>query len=85
MIAVAQAAKQNLCDMGVDEKYISVIINGVEGLSRYSEAERQEIRASLGMAQDSFVIGIFARLEECKGHRYLLSAMEILSERDGRY
>ena len=44
IIAVAEAAKQNICDIGVSEKKIDVILNGVEPLRRYSEDEILKIK-----------------------------------------
>ncbi len=76
IVAVAQAAKDNLTETGVDEKKITVIINGVEPMRRTSKEERASLRASLGIEDDAFVLGISARLEDYKGHSYLLDTMK---------
>ncbi len=78
IVAVAEAAKQNLVDMGVEETRIRVIINGVEGLRRIEESERNQLRERLKIPKEATVIGICARLEECKGHRDFLRAAELL-------
>lgn len=81
IVAVAEAAKQNLTDTGVDEKKITVIINGVEEVRRTSEDEQKSLKSSLGISDNAFVCGISARLEPYKGHSYLLeSAKEVLAK-----
>lgn len=78
IVAVADAAADNLVDMGVPREKIRVIINGVEGLHELDGDERRAWRRSLGFLDEDFVCGIFARLEECKGHRYLIEALALL-------
>ena len=78
ILAVADAAADNLVDVGVPREKIRVIINGVEGLRVLDADERRAWRRSLGFAGEDFVCGIFARLEECKGHRYLIEALALL-------
>ncbi len=80
IIAVAEAAKDNLTATGVDEKKINVILNGVEGLKRVSDIEREEIKKRFGIS-DEKVVSIVARLEDIKGHDYFIEAAdEILKE-----
>lgn len=74
IIAVAQAAADNLTDTGVDGRKIRVIVNGVEPMAAPSEARRRELRAACGFGEEHFVVGMSARLEAVKGHRYLLDA-----------
>lgn len=78
IIAVADAAAENLVDMGVPKDKIRVIINGVEPLSPLDEEARRALRKSLGLFDEDMVCGIFARLEDCKGHRYLIEALALL-------
>lgn len=79
IVAVAQAAAQNMTDTGVDEKKITVIINGSEETRRLTPEEKAETRRSLGISDTAFVCGISARLESYKGHSYLLdTAKEVL-------
>lgn len=76
IIAVAEAAKENLTDTGVDAKKISVIINGVEPLSPLTPDEILREREKYGISGDDIVFGIVARLEAVKGHRYFIEAAE---------
>lgn len=72
IVAVAEAAKKNLTDTGVPADMITVIINGVEPLRKVTPAECEALRDALGVGRDDFVCGIVARLEDYKGHSYLL-------------
>ena len=57
---------------------ITVVPNGVD-LDRFSPhrsiQETARVRASLGVPAEAFLIGVVARLEPEKGHRYLLEAL----------
>ncbi len=78
IIAVADAAAKNLTDTGISPQQIEVIINGVAGLEKYDDIHRLEARKRLGVPGDAFVLGICARLEECKGIDTLIRAAELL-------
>lgn len=73
VIAVANAAKDDLLKTGVPEKKITVIRNGVEAFREVSHEETIALRASLGIPQDAIVIGMVARMEPYKGHAELLA------------
>lgn len=83
-IAVAEAAKDDLLDMGFFEDRIKVIINGVDPLRKYTEEERKKARAELGI-EGKFAVGICARLEKCKDHECFLRGARILLREDDRY
>jgi len=72
----AVAAKVRAEGRGAAE--ITVVPNGVD-LDRFSphrsSQEMAEVRASLGIPPGAFLIGVVARLEPEKGHRYLLEAL----------
>ena len=78
IIAVAEAAKDNIVKTGVNPKKIVVIQNGVEPLKSLSEEEMKKIRAEYNLSEDDFVLGIAARLNEVKGHVYILEALKKL-------
>lgn len=82
IIAVAQAAADNLTDTGVDPRKIRVIVNGVAPMTPPSPELRRRLRAECGWDDRHFVVGMSARLEAVKGHRYLLEAAAQLAERD---
>lgn len=76
IIAVAEAAKENLTDTGVDERKIDVILNGVYPLEPCED--KTEIRKRFGVLEDEKVISIVARLEDIKGHDYFIEAADLL-------
>ena len=78
IIAVAEAAKDNLTDTGVSAKKISVILNGVDGIKPESESEKHLIRRRFGVNDGERVISIVARLEDIKGHNYFIEAAKML-------
>lgn len=78
IIAVAEAAKDNIVKTGVDVKKIVVIQNGVEPLKELSADEKLKIRNEYNLDENDFVLGIAARLNEVKGHVYILEALRML-------
>lgn len=81
MVAVSDSTKENLTAMGANPRKIEVIINGAEPLRKIPAEEALALREKLGIAADDFVVGMSARLEEVKGHIYLIEAARILRER----
>lgn len=79
-IAVSDAVADNLLACGIRKEKIKVVYNGVEPLKKYDDKKRQEVKSKYKI-NDGKVFGIFARLEEVKGHRYFIeSAKEYLSK-----
>lgn len=78
IIAVAEAAKENLTDGGIDPEKIDVILNGVEKIKETSKEEKKALKEKYNIKEDEFVIGILARLEEVKGHETFIEAANIL-------
>lgn len=76
IIAVAEAAKDNLTQGGISPKKIKVILNGVEQVTPCSLEENTATKRKYGISDDDFVIGILARIEAVKGHEYLIEAAE---------
>lgn len=74
IIAVSPAARDNLVEMGVSEKKITVIYNGVPEVMVCSQEEKQQIRAKFGIPPDAFIFAKIARLDHVKGHDYVLDA-----------
>jgi glycosyltransferase involved in cell wall biosynthesis len=74
VIAVADAAKDNLVALGMDADQIEVIINGVLPLRQCGESEVEAVRDRWGLDEAHFVIGMIARLEEYKGQETVLRA-----------
>lgn len=80
ILAVAEAAKENLTDGGISPEKIKVILNGVEALPKATADEKANLREKFGIQPEDFVIGIAGRLEEVKGHQCLLDAVQMLKK-----
>lgn len=81
IIAVAEAAKDNVCALGVNERKVEVILNGVEPLRKYSDSEMSALRREYGIADDCKCAAIVARLNEVKGHKYFVEAAKKVLDR----
>lgn len=76
IIAVAEAAKENLTDSGIDGNRVKVILNGVEAQKKASDEVIASLKNKYGIKENDFTVGIMARIEEVKGHIYLIEAAE---------
>lgn len=81
IIAVSPATRDNLTEAGISPKKITVVMNGVAPVSHISEEEKAALRRSLGLEPDVFTFGILARIEDYKGHLYLVYAAKLLKDR----
>ena len=81
IIAVSPATRDNLTEGGISEKKITVVMNGVAPVEATSPESQAALRAELGIPADTFVFGILARIEDYKGHLYLVHAAKLLKER----
>lgn len=61
---------------GVSPTLVKVIPNGINLARSESGFSRQEARARFDLDDDTCVVGTVGRLEEQKGHRYLLEAIK---------
>lgn len=80
IIAVSPAAKDNVVEIGTDPDRVTVVFNGVAPAKRISEEEKREVRRKYGVQPGEFVCAIIARLEEVKGHSYVLEAARLLQD-----
>ena len=81
IIAVSPAARENLVQGGVSPGKITVVMNGTAPVPRTSREERAALREELSIPPGAVVFGILARLEDYKGHLYLVEAVRLLRER----
>ena len=78
--AVSEAVKRNLVNVfRLPESKITVIYNGIP-LFNPNKTESTALARELGVEPSKIVIGCIARLEEQKGHRYLIEAISLLPE-----
>jgi len=58
---------------------MTVIPNGID-VTRFYHAQRRDLRKELGLERDVFLIGFLGRFMPQKGFRYLVDAMQILTD-----
>jgi teichuronic acid biosynthesis glycosyltransferase TuaC len=78
VIAVSNALKQRMVDLGIEAGKIAVIRNGVDR-SIFYPRDRAEARRRLGLASDSRIIITVGALVPLKGIDRLIDAMKLLS------
>lgn len=76
IIAVAEAAKDNLTMTGVSAKKIDIVLNGVYPLS--PDCDKNALKERFGVSENEKVVSIVARLEDIKGHDYFIDAADEL-------
>ena len=82
VIATAEAAAQNLRELGIPEGKMSIIINGSLPVREVDQTVLDETRKRYGIRKGDFTVGICARLEDCKGHDTFLAAADILRRKN---
>ena len=81
VIAVSEDIKRDLIRHdGIPAERIAVISNGVDFARVSSATTRAQARLRLGIGEATVAVGCVARLEEQKGHRFLLEAMSLLRD-----
>ncbi len=78
IIAVSEAVKRDLLRYdGLEPDKVLVIPNMID-LDAFGRGDRERVRRELGFTPRELVLGCVARLEEQKGHVYLLEAANLL-------
>lgn len=81
IIAVADAAKENLAQTGVKGDKIVVVLNGTKPIQTLEGEEISAVKERFKIKEGDFVCALVARLEEGKGHYYFIDAAEELKKR----
>jgi glycosyltransferase involved in cell wall biosynthesis len=83
VVAVGRAVRQALVDFeGIPEERVAVIYNGVDTPSAVEDvANRDQIRAEIGIGKDDLLILQVARLDPVKDHATALRALERVARR----
>lgn len=82
IIAVAQAAADNLTAVGINEEKICVVLNGITPLNPLSDEEKAKQRERFGVKDGQKVVSLIARLETVKGHDDFISAAKKLKDKN---
>ena len=81
IIAISDTARKNLLETGISEKKIKIIYNGVNPIDKLNEEDRKKVYSDFGIEYGTKIIGIVARLEEIKGHKYFIDAAKIVQDK----
>lgn len=82
IIATSALAKENLMKQGISETRIEVVLNGVDGFHEIKEEEKKSLKEKYNIKPDEIVIGYLARIEELKGHKFVIESAKILKEKN---
>ncbi|MDP4152334.1 MAG: glycosyltransferase [Bacillota bacterium] len=81
VIAVADAAKDELISAGVKPEKVHVVLNGVAPLRPIDEKRRDQLRKKFGIGKDEKSAAIIGRLSAVKGHEYFVEAARLVLEK----
>jgi len=82
MVVVSHDLKRFVCDkVGVAEKRVQVIYNGVAPAQTVSDEEVRKCKSELGVSGCYPLLGVVGSLYPVKGHRFFLEAMPELLRR----
>jgi len=79
VIANSQASRAAFIEAGGNPALVEVVYNGFEPEQYAAEVDTDELRSSLGLAEQ-FVVGHFSRLSPWKGQHILLEALQYCDE-----
>lgn len=82
IIATSELAKENLVKQGIHEGLIETVLNGVDGFKEIEDEEKNKLREKYNIKKEDITIGYLARVEELKGHHFLIEAVRILKDRN---
>jgi len=84
-VAVSQDIRERMqVYEGVSKERIRVIYNGSEPVGQIADAERSELRQSLGISSDDFVIGTVGRFDPIKNLPLLLRSFKDIHQQKNR-
>lgn len=81
LIAISESVRDVLLKGGIPAERIEVIPSGID-FTPFAETKQTDfLRREFGFAEDDFLVGIVAHLEDSKGHRTLIEAAKFLKSR----
>ena len=80
IIAISEGVRDVLIKSGIAPETIKVVPSGIDFSAFENVKPRDFLRREFGFANDDFLVGIVAHLEDHKGHKYLIEAAKILKE-----
>jgi len=79
-LANSNAVKQNLLEEGIQESQIRLIQNGID-LDAFNNVKSKNIRKTLGIDSNTFIMTMTANLIAYKGHMDLLEALSLIKDK----
>ena len=80
IIAVSYALKKEIMSLGISEKKVFVIPNGID-FNRFHHIDRTICREKIGLENDDIIILSIGSLDEVKGTHYLIMAFGMLANK----
>lgn len=80
IITVSNALKNKVAQLGISEKKIKFISNGVD-IEKFHSVNREAARNELGLPLDSKIIVSVGMLIELKGFKYLIDAISLMKHK----
>jgi len=74
IIAVSNSIKKDLIDMGINEKKIEVIYNGIDYKKYENPMNKEKFCKIYNLDPNYPIVSVIARLHPVKGHKYFLEA-----------
>ncbi|WP_026487365.1 glycosyltransferase [Caldanaerobius polysaccharolyticus] len=81
VITVSDALKNDLIKMGISDKKIVTIYNGIDFSSRIATKTREEVLKELNIDPMQKIVTTVARLQSVKGHRYFIEAAWFIAKK----
>jgi glycosyltransferase involved in cell wall biosynthesis len=76
VIAISECIKKNLIENKIRPEIITLLYYGNEELSQEENREYEiDLREKYNLSKDTLVLGITGRIDEWKGHKYILKAL----------
>lgn len=85
IIATSELAKENMVKQGIKPEMIVTVLNAVDGFNEIPREGKEELKKKYGINKDDIVVGYLARIEELKGHKYLIESANILKSSKNKY
>jgi len=80
IIAVSEYERQHALSIGIEDRQLKVIVNGVDSI----RSNRDQVRTSLDIAKDTYVVGFVGRLSEQKNPKLFVQAMNLAPNKSSK-
>ncbi len=81
IVAVSDAVRRDLKKRGLSDRKVTVIYNGINSVDLVQTKPLDDIKHSLGLCQNQFVVVSVGRLSHTKGHMFLIEGLASVVKR----